>query len=97
MAANNTSFQKGVSGNPGGKQSASFREMREMARKHCPEAIQFYIDTLKDAREPWERREKAAGAILDRGIGKAVQSVVTEDGDGNTLPIEVKAWLGIQS
>lgn len=98
MPTTSTSFKKGVSGNPGGQsRSQAFTEMRDLARKHCPEAMKFYIETLQDKDETWERRDKAASAIMDRGIGKAVQALVTQDEDGNDMPIEVKAWLGMPS
>lgn len=88
MGASSTSFKKGVSGNPGGKaRSETFREIRELARKHCPEAVQFWINTLNDEGETWERRNSSAHAIVDRGIGKAVQAVTGEDGEA--LRIEV--------
>jgi|SRR5579864_589220 len=68
-----TAFQPGQSGNPGGRPKI-VAEVRDLARRHTASAIETLVHIMqhgdKDA-----ARVAAAQALLDRGWGKAVQSL----------------------
>lgn len=67
-------FQKGKSGNPGGrtKQDAY---LKTVAKRHTIEAVETLVKALKAENEG--TRVAAANALLDRGWGKPQQSVET--------------------
>jgi hypothetical protein len=69
-------FQPGVSGNPGGRPKL-VGEVRELAQKYCPRAIEVLADLMENATHE-ATRKGAADSILDRGIGKPVQFVESE-------------------
>lgn len=79
-------FQKGVSGNPGGR-PAELREVVELARAHTAEAIQRLVE--------WARSDhpsaspKACEVLIDRGWGKPVQPNEHTGKDGG--PIQTQA------
>lgn len=73
----------GQSGNPGGRPKVA-AELKELARQHGPEAIQKLVDLMRAA-DKQEVQARAAEALLDRGYGKATQSIAGEYGEG---PIE---------
>ena len=66
----NGRFQKGKSGNPGGRPKAA-HSIHELACKHAPEAIKTLADIAK--RGTPGARVSAAIALLDRGYGKPSQ------------------------
>ncbi len=65
-------FKKGQSGNPGGR-PRDVAEVRELAREHCPEAIEKLVEHMRgdDARMSIQ----ASMALLDRGYGKPHASI----------------------
>jgi len=80
-------FEKGKSGNPGGRPKEA-AEVKALARKHGPEAIKKLVDLLRgtDARVA----KAAADSLLDRAYGKPAQAVTGDDGG----PLEhVVQWL----
>jgi hypothetical protein len=73
-------FQKGQSGNPGGRPK-EIAELREMARAHSAEAIETLVTTMRDAKDP-RVQVAAAVALLDRGWGRPGQEITGADGEG---------------
>lgn len=89
--ANKTSFQKGQSGNPGGRSprvGPNGESLTELARAKTLEMFEVLCELTGPEHEP-EMRFKAACAVLDRGHGKPKQAVDMDvQGDiRGTLPI----------
>ena len=76
-------FQKGRSGNPGGRPKAE-GEVRELARQRGPEAFDK-LCSLMDSANPTVAL-RACEAVLDRAYGRPKQSIGNDDGK----PIEIK-------
>ena len=70
----NGRFAPGTSGNPSGRPKET-GEVRELARQHTDKAIATLADIMEDAKQPPAARVAAASALLDRGYGKAPQSM----------------------
>jgi hypothetical protein len=68
-------FEKGISGNPGGKPK-DLKEIQDLARSYCPRAIHRLAQIMDDDNAPHAAQVAAASVILDRGIGKPVQPTV---------------------
>jgi hypothetical protein len=67
-------FQKGVSGNPGGRPKV-LGDVQELARQKSPEAIITLANIMHDEKAPPAARVAAANALLDRGYGKPTQPI----------------------
>jgi len=67
-------FQKGQSGNPGGRPKV-LGDVQELARQYTAEAIETLRDIMRDKRAPPAARSLAANALLDRGYGRPPQTV----------------------
>lgn len=78
----NPAWQKGVSGNPGGKPRAIINGVHvpTLAREYGPEAIRTLADIMRDKEAPPAPRVKAAEVLLNRGFGlaPAVVTVLSE-------------------
>ena len=65
-------FEKGKSGNPGGRPKEN-EEIKRLAQEHCPEAIERLATLMKDKSS--RTAVAACIAILDRGCGKPPQAL----------------------
>ena len=76
-------FEKGKSGNPGGRPKG-YQEMQAAARKHTPAALKALFDALGDEK----LKVSAATALLDRGWGRPAQAVTGEGGGPVRIVVE---------
>jgi hypothetical protein len=67
-------WQKGQSGNPGGRPKAQ-GDIRELARQHTPKAIGTLVKVMNDENAPPTARVAASTALLDRGWGRPAQTI----------------------
>lgn len=73
-------FKPGQSGNPNGRPKIA-SEIQALAREHTTAAVEALVLSLSDAKT----RVPAAVALLDRGYGKAPQSLDLNHGVQDTL------------
>ncbi len=74
MAGRGKPFQKGVSGNPGGRPKV-LGDVQELAREQSPHAINTLAEIMHNEKTPPAARVAAANALLDRGYGKPTQPI----------------------
>jgi hypothetical protein len=73
--SNRTSWQKGESGNPGGRPKVA-AEVLELVRQHGPEAVARLVILMRSKNEAVALR--ATETLLDRGYGRPRQAVALE-------------------
>lgn len=87
--SNATTFQKGKSGNPGGRSpriGPNGETAAQLARQHTAEAIQTLADVCNNKGAEPRDRIAAAQGLLDRGWGKPTEHVEA-DIKGSGLPV----------
>jgi hypothetical protein len=62
-------WEKGCSGNPGGR-PAGHGDLREIARRHTESALGVLVDVMQDESAPAAARVAACVHLLDRGYGR---------------------------
>jgi Family of unknown function (DUF5681) len=72
-------FQKGRSGNPGGRPKV-VAEIKELARAHTGKAIETLVSIMTNPKSAPAARVSAANSLLDRGYGKPPQHISGEGG-----------------
>lgn len=72
--ANLIPFKKGQSGNPRGRPRKDI-DLAVLAQKHAEKAIATLVEVMSDERATPAARVSAASEILDRGFGRAPQSL----------------------
>ena len=69
-----TRFQKGKSGNPGGR-TKKIVEVESLVREHTVDAIKALASIVNDEKATPAARVTAANVLLDRGWGKPLTQV----------------------
>jgi hypothetical protein len=75
-------FEKGKSGNPGGRAKvklADGRTLGDLAREHTEEALAVLVKVMRNKGEPGSTRAAAADKVLMRGWGQAPQTIALTD------------------
>lgn len=90
--AANGRFQKGQSGNPGGRKRGD-AAVTELARKHAPEMIRVLVKIALDEEAAVNSRVAAAGQVLDRAYGRPRQALEHSGPDGQQLPTGIMVTL----
>lgn len=90
MAKSSTTFKKGQSGNPGGRSprvGPNGETITQLARAHTAEALATLVEVCNGKGNEPRDRVSAANAILDRGWGKAKESVEVDANVTSNAPV----------
>jgi hypothetical protein len=83
-------FQKGKSGNPGGR-AKDIGDVRELAKQHTANAIERLVHWLNS--ENAKASVGAASVLLDRAWGKPVQAVSGPEGGAFQADITIRTLI----
>lgn len=86
-------FQKGQSGNPGGK-PAELAEVKALARKQTEASINTLVAIRDDLTAPKAARVAAANSLLDRAWGKPAQALEHSGPDGSAITTDTGFQFG---
>ena len=88
MNTGKTRFKKGKSGNPNGrpKKGQEQLNLEKLCREKTPEALGTILSIMQDG-ENERNKLSAAQYIIDRGWGKAKETVSLTDPDGGAAKI----------
>jgi hypothetical protein len=75
-------------GRPAGSKNKVTPEIKAMAQKHCPEALEMIVQLAQSA-ENESTRLAAAKELLDRGYGKSRQVVDADLRHGGAIQVEM--------
>lgn len=81
-----TKWQKGQSGNPGGRPK-EVHEVKELAREHTEDAIRRLVFWMQTDNP--KASVSAAQALLDRAWGKAPQAITGDNGGAVEAIIQI--------
>jgi Family of unknown function (DUF5681) len=91
-------FQKGTSGNPGGrrKKTETLLQIEALARQYAPQAMEALAKIAMSGKTD-SARVAAATAILDRAFGRPSQTLRTESGPKvsyfiSDTPLTLEEW-----
>ena len=82
----NGRWTPGQSGNPGGR-PAGLAEVRELARRYTPAAIECLVKEMREG-DTSHARIAAAKAILDRAVGKPTQLLASDADEQSVISNE---------
>jgi len=90
MAANQTSFKPGHDARryikPNTGTTEFYAKMGQLFRDHCPEALDYALDVMRNPESHPKLRWAACVEILNRGAGKPVdRTVITSIDQGTTI------------
>ena len=94
MTDNSGRWTKGQSGNPSGR-PRSDHNVKELARSHCPEAIETLATICRKGTSE-SARVAAAIALIERGYGKA-PSTFSDDAGGLVIRVIRFAELEVET
>jgi hypothetical protein len=69
------SWKKGKSGNPNGRPPAIPKEVKAACQEHTEDAVKTLAQIMSDKKANPSARIAAANSLLDRGWGKAAQTL----------------------
>lgn len=82
---------KGQSGNPRGR-ARTPPELTEACRRLSTDAVSVLGAILRSKKSRPQDRIRAAEVLLDRGYGKAAQTVELSGPEGGPIPVAVEPW-----
>lgn len=86
-------FQKGQSGNPGGRPKLT-GQVRELAQAYTEEAIKTLASIMLDKKANATSRAAAATALLDRGWGRPAQQLEHTGKNGDPIAMLISEVSG---